>query len=188
MKRAMVLGCILLSGCTFIDQKVKLDPQFNVDESNVGQGKTVGIKVLDEREDSVIGKRSNAMYQGAKITTEQDIVGLFSDMIQDGLKKKGFEPTAYTDGNPASLKVEIRTLEYDTSTGLWTAGNMGKSAVKVIANNGGKEYEKVYRDEQEIRTVWVASQETNSKVINGAVSGVMTEMFDDEELFAFLAE
>ncbi len=127
------------------------------------------------------------MVAGAKITTSQDVVELFSNAIKQGLRQKGFEPIPFEDGRPTDLRVEIRTLDYDVSMGLWTGSNLAKASIKVLAHNAGKTYEKVYRGQGEIRTMWVASQETNAKIINAAVSEVLNKMFADQELLAFLA-
>lgn len=84
---------------------------------------------------------------------------------------------------------ELRTLKYETAVGLWTGGNIGTAAIKVIATNPkGKTYEKSYRGQKEIRTAFVGSQETNAKVINGALNDVIAKIFEDKELMKFLAQ
>jgi uncharacterized lipoprotein YajG len=160
----------------------------NIASSNIGNGKEVALRVLDEREDSGIGKRGTGMIQGARITTEEDIVQLFSDQITEGLKQNSFNVIPYSDQAPVILKVEIRNLDYDSSAGFWTIGNVAKSSLKVLVSANGKTYEKMYRSEEEIRTAFVASQKTNSKIINSSVSQVLGEMFADEELLKFLAQ
>lgn len=112
---------------------------------------------------------------------------LYTDAIQQGLRQKGFEPVPSRGGEPTVMRVEIRSLDYDVSAGLWTAGNHAKSSVKVVANNGDQNYERMYRGQSEIRTAFVASQETNSKIINAAISEVLNRMFEDKELLEFLA-
>jgi uncharacterized lipoprotein YajG len=177
-----------MTSCAFIDQNVKITPSVEVAKSNIGNGRTVGIKVVDEREDSLIGKRGSAYGDAAAIKTDQDMVELFSVEISRGFENKGFEPVPYLEEIPVYVKVEIRSVEYDTSMGLWTAGNMANSAIKVIAYNESKNYEKMYRSQVEIRTAFVASQETNAKIINQAVSDVIEKMFQDEDLLSFLAK
>jgi uncharacterized lipoprotein YajG len=179
MKRVVALFAgVVLTGCTFIDQKVEIQPQLDGPlGGNLGNGKQVGLRVVDEREDFVLGKRGTGMVEGAKITTEQDVRQLFADSIAQGLRQSGFLPILELEGAPTAVRVEIRSLQYDVSMGLWTGSNMGKASIKVLANNAGKTYGHVYRGQKEIRTMWVASQETNAKIINGAVSDVLRNMF-----------
>lgn len=188
MKRSLVIVAVAsLAGCTFIDQKVQIAPQMELAQVDIGHGKKVAMKVVDDREDSVIGKRGTGMVQGAKITTDQDIPQLFTDAITDGLRKKGFIPAPFAESESPNLRVDIRSIEYDVSMGLWTGSNMGKASIKVLAKNGNDTYEKVYRGQSEIRTAFVASQETNAKIINGAITEVLRKMFDDRELMDFIA-
>lgn len=185
---AMMAVAVLFSGCTFIDQKVQIQPELTVAQANIGGGRKVAVKVVDEREDAVLGKRGTGMVEGAKITTEQDMVQLFADLITQALRQKGFEPIPFEESTPTTLRAEIRAIQYDVSVGLWTGSNMAKSTLKVIAKNADKTYEKTYRGQSEIRTMWVASQETNAKIINGAVNEVLRHMFEDAELLSFLAK
>ncbi len=183
---------VLLSGCTFIDQKIKISPQFNIGASDIdigiGKGKKVALDVLDEREDFLIGKRGTGMIRGAKIVTDQDVVEIFNTVIAEGLQHYGFFVVGRSEDVPTKLKVEIRSLNYDVTMGFWTGGNMGKSSLKVVATVNDKIYEKMYRGEKEIRTAFVASQETNSKIINAAVSEVLEAMFRDKQLLEFLSQ
>lgn len=179
---------ILLSGCTFIDQKVKISPHLNIGTADIGKGKKVALDVLDEREDSLIGKRGTGMVRGAKIATDQDVVELFNTAVAEGLQRYGFSVVGRSEDVPTKLKVEIRSLNYDVTMGFWTGGNMGKASLKVVATVNDKIYEKMYRGEKEIRTAFVASQETNSKIINAAVSEVLESMFNDKQLLEFLSQ
>jgi uncharacterized lipoprotein YajG len=185
--KGILVLIILLSGCTFIDQTVKFNPQLNLQAVDIGKGKKIALDVLDDREDSTIGKRGTGMVRGAKISTDEDVVGIFQTAITDGLQKYGFVLAPNSEDVPTKLRVEIRNLNYDVTMGLWTGGNIGKASLKVTAFNGST-YEKMYRGEKEIRTAFVASQETNSKIINAAVSQVLEEMFSDKELLVFLSK
>lgn len=190
MKRACAaLLLISLSGCAYIDQNLRVDPRPTVYQSDMGKGKKVALRVLDDRDDEIIGKRgATQAFGAAKITTDQDLANLLRNVFTEGLQKKGFEPVGPTDSS-LSVKVELRTLAYDTSMGLWTGGNIGKAAVKVIATRpSGETYENTYRNQGEVRTVWIGSQETNSKVVNEALDGALDKAFADSALWEFLAE
>ncbi|MDD4899783.1 MAG: YajG family lipoprotein [Candidatus Omnitrophica bacterium] len=187
-KIGLLLLILSLGGCAYIDQNLCIEPQLQVADANIGQGKKVVLKVIDDRDEQLIGKRGNQFVPGGKISTKQDLAEILEKSMVDGLRKKGFDPVKNDElGN--SLKVELRSLEYNTSMGLWTGGNIGTSVVKITATQpSGKNYEKTYRSQKEIRTAFVGSQETNAKVINGALANTLDKVFEDRELLDFLAE
>lgn len=191
MNRNIVLLLLFfssISGCAYIDQNLKVDPQFSIVPSQLGAGTKVSLLVLDERSDQLIGRRANGYgFASAKIETDQDLTEVLRESISKGLVKKGFVPVG-KDGSPTFMRVELRVLAYDTAVGLWTAGNIGKSTIKVAATSpAGKTYEKTYHGKKEVRTCFIGSQETNSKVINYAFDAAIENIFKDEELMKFLA-
>ena len=188
-KLLVILLPFFLGGCALINQNLRVEPQFSVMQSNIGQGKKVALRVVDDREEQLIGHRVTGYgSKAAKIETKQDLVELLKDSFIKGMRAKGFE-SAEDSSSDTSLKVELRSLTYDATMGFWTGGNIGKAAVKIIATQAsGKTYEKVYRSEKEIRTAFIGSQETNAKVINGALSDVLDKIFSDTELWEFLVK
>jgi len=190
VKGLWVLLCVLsLGGCAYIDQNLRVEPQLTVLQSNVGNGKKVALRVVDDREKQLIGKRADGYgFAAAKISTEQDLAALLKNSFMEGMHKKGFEPVGDNDSN-ILLKVTLRSLSYDASRGLWTAGNIGEATVRIMASQvSGKTFEKTYRSQKEIRTAFIGSQETNAKVVNGALNDVLDKIFADEELWRFLAQ
>jgi uncharacterized lipoprotein YajG len=188
MGLVILLLIISLGGCAYIDQNLRIDPQFTVSSEGIGNGKKIALRVIDDRDKQLIGKRGVQYMPGGKITTKQDLVDVLKGALSDGLRKKGFEPVGVND-SPLSMKGELRSLEYTTSMGLWTGGNIGTAVVKIIATDpSGKTYERTYRSEKEIRTAFVGSQETNAKVVNEALSDTIKKVFEDKELLQFLAQ
>ena len=171
----------------FSDQKALLNPILDVKSENVGNNIQVGVKVLDERPEKILGYRGAAsVSKGGVITTDQEVAEVFSEKIKEGLTIKGFQPTSYSDDISRTLKIEIRSLEYYTSTGFWTGGIHTKASLKAIAQNSGKEYEEYYRGGNEERIMVVPSAEENDNFINIAVSEVLEKLFNDKKLFEFL--
>ena len=187
MRFLAVVVLIFFTGCAYIDQNLRVDPVVSVSSSNIGKGKEIDVEVIDDREDQIIGKRHDGYgLAGAKITTDQDLVDVLKESVYSAFQAKGFHPVS--DKNiTTTVKVQLRSLAYDTAVGLWTGGNIGKATIKVVATNSdGKTFEKNYRGQKEVRTVFVGSQETNAKVINEAFSEAIQRMFEDEELLKFL--
>jgi uncharacterized lipoprotein YajG len=180
---------VLLVGCAYIDQNLRVAPEVTTSTVNIGQGKKVILKVIDDRDEQLIGKRVNGYgMSGAKISNNQDLAEVLKDAVTQGLIKKGFELGKEGDA-AVVMKVSLRTLAYDTAMGFWTGANIGKTVIKVTATNGaGQEYEKSYRSQKEIRTAFIGSQETNSKVVNEAFGEAVSKIFEDQELLNHLVK
>jgi len=70
----------LAAGCAYIDQNLKVAPQHSIAQENIGKGQKVVLRVVDDRDEQLIGKRKNGYgMDGAKISTDQDLVGFLKD-------------------------------------------------------------------------------------------------------------
>jgi len=187
-KLAMFLLVFSLAGCAYIDQNLRVTPQVAIEQENIGNGKQVALRVVDDRDQQLIGKRGVQYFPGGKISTNQDLAEVLKNAFIIGLRRKGFEPVGENDSN-LLIKAELRSLSYETSMGFFTGGNIGTAVLKVIASQpSGKTYEKTYRSEKEIRTAFIGSQETNAKVVNDALADALNKVFEDRELLVFLAQ
>ncbi len=126
------------------------------------------------------------MSAGAEITSTQEIAEIVQRELKSGLEKKGFAVVDFAPSTDPKLTVEVRLLEYSTSTGFWTGGVHIKGSLKAVAMRTGQTYEKMYRSEKEERVVVVPTAETNEKWINDALSEVLRQLFDDTGLMRFL--
>ena len=190
IKDVLLLGCIvLIFGCGYIDQNLMVAPQVSVTKNNIGKGKKIALRIVDDRDDQLIGHRvGDYGMKGAKISTGQDLVEILRNSFVENLKNIGFEPVGEND-DATILRVELRSLSYDTAMGLWTGGNIGKSIIKIVGtNSANKTYEKSYHGQKEIRTVFVGSQETNAKVVNEALAETLNKIFEDRDLWNFLVQ
>jgi uncharacterized lipoprotein len=177
-----------LSGCAFTPQTAEIKPTVQVYASNIGQGKTVGVLVTDERDTQDLGNRGSALIsKAAKISSDQNLAEVFRQAVFDGLKSKSFMPKDLNGAVDRQLKVEIRSLNYSTSTGFWTGGVDTKAAIKAIATASGKSYENIYRSNNEERVVVVPTAEHNSELLNKVVNDVLSKLFEDQALLSTLA-
>lgn len=188
MAAAVVVAAVsVLSGCAFTPQTATINPTVDVASGDVGRGVTVAFRVVDERDSKAIGNRGGAFGKGAKITTTQDVAALVHEQLADGLRKKGFEVTDYSEAASPRLSVELRSLSYGTSVGFWTGGVETQAAIKGVAVRDGRTYEKMYRYDNEKRVVIVPGAGKNEEMINGALKDVLQQFFDDTGMFYHLA-
>lgn len=181
----VLLFSFSLYGCAFNSQKVELAPEVEVAQENFGKGAEVYVSVIDERPSQSLGRRGTAYGAAGEITATTDLAEVIKTQVEDGLIAKGFKVTDNANVERKMI-VEIRQLEYSTSTGFWTGGVHIQGAMKGEAKRGAKSYEKMYRHEKEERVVIVPTANTNSVWINNALAGTLNEIFQDEKLFQFL--
>jgi uncharacterized lipoprotein YajG len=177
-----------LSACAYVPQKAEIKPEMQVYSSDVGQGKSVIVLVTDERDTPDLGHRGGAIGTAATISSDQDLTQVFKQAVFDGLKSKGFAPTDNNTSGGRQLKIEIRSLNYSTSTGFWTGGVDTKGAIKAIVTNSGTSYEKVYRASNEERVVFVPTAKHNADLLNKVVNDILTQLFADQSLLANLVK
>lgn len=182
------IAALVLSGCAFNPQTANISPTVNVAGSEEGNGISVGVQVNDERPSKSLGRRGAAYGAAAEITAAQDIAAIVQREVIAGLNKKGFSATESRENDYTRLVIEVRLLEYSTSTGFWTGGVHIHGALKAVARRGDKTYEKMYRSDKEERVMVVPTAETNEKWINGALSDVLNQLLDDRGLMMFLSQ
>ena len=171
-----------------MSQEANLAPNLSVMGSSEGKGIVVSVRVVDERPTKSLGFRSGGYGKGAEIKSTQDVAIVIQEAIISGLRSKGFDTSDWNMESDPRLNVEVRFLEYTTSTGLWTGGVHVNAAIKIEATNGGEVYEKIYRSENEKRVVIVPGATSNEKQINLVLSDVLNRIFDDQALMNHLAQ
>lgn len=182
----------LVTGCAFTPQTVVIEPTVEIPAGDIGEGRNVSVYVVDERTTTELGRRGTGAMRGAAITTEQDIATVFQTSIVENLNTMGFNATAVTEGtaDPGSslLRVDIRSLDYETSMGFWTGGVHTRGSMKATATRNDHDYDKLYRVDEEKRVMVVPGADSNAQMINATASAILQELFNDVALFRFLAE
>lgn len=181
-----ILLC-LASGCAVNAQTVKLSPVMALSPTDYGGGKEVVLSVVDERPKQAIGNRGSAYGAGAEITSIDDVSEVIREKVGEGLSANGFQVVTGSTPARTSMKVEIRSIDYSTSVGLFTGGVHTRAAFKGICKNGRGEYENLYRQENEERVVVVPTAETNEQWINQAVGQALEKIFRDQKMFECLS-
>ena len=178
----------LIGGCALTPQKVLVNPDVRVIESEAGKGKTVALKVTDTRADKILGYRTTRLDKDSVVLTDSDIAKVVQQKLYEGLKKYGFNVDVLSEDAPRSLKVEVQTLQYSAPTGSWTGGIRILARLKVFVKNGDTTYENLYEIENKERVIIKPSQDKNEELINKTLSDVLQRMLHDQRLIALLAK
>lgn len=189
----LLMGVFVVSvaSCAFKKQEAELNPVVEIATSQIGQGQTVLLKVLDERASKSLGRRGTAYGAAAEITAKEELADIVQQEIAKGLRRKGFTVVdSVSDVATNQLVVEIRTMEYSTSQGFWTGGVHLKGALKGRASkskNSNKNFEQMYRYEREERVAFVPGAKKNERWINEALAETLKKLINDRELLTFLS-
>ena len=176
-----------ISGCVFEAQQVYLNPKVNISEKNIGHNSKIFLKVIDDRDTTTIGHKGSYEGKHAQITSKNSLPVALKQEIVRGLKTYKFKITNNSSNNK-KLTVEIRDLEYTTSSGFSSGGVHIKSYIQVIAQNNGRRIEKRYRTEK-TKSVQIAPNDTtNEKWINETLTETITKLFQDRELMNLLSK
>lgn len=176
-------AAVMVNGCAITSMEAKIRPDISVTESNIGQGRAIGVRVLDERPSQTVGKRAAA---GASIKMEEDLETIYQTALMDGLRRKGFAPEPGEIDGP-NLKVEVRALAYDVSIGWWTGGIETDSAIKAYVNGATENYERLYRASDEDRAVFVPGAKGSNAKLNAVVNETLRSLLEDQKLLEVLA-
>ncbi|MCA0393046.1 MAG: YajG family lipoprotein [Proteobacteria bacterium] len=179
-----VAALCLLSGCAFQKQAVRLQPQIDLSQSNLGSGKLTMVNVADERPRATLGTRG-AGGIGEQLVIEGDLKQIIQDALSDGLRRQGFA----TDGPIENqLRVEIRNLDYAVNTGFWAGKLNVEFLLKGICiKNESRPYEQTYRGEYRTNVQVVQGEEANNNYVNHAVNQAVNALLNDRTLIECLA-
>lgn len=178
----------LLGGCALTPQKVAVNPDVLVMESETGKGKTVALKVTDTHADKILGYRTTRLEKDSIILTDSDIAKVVQEKIYEGLKKYGFSVDVASADAPRLLRVEVKTLQYSAPTGSWTGGIRIIATLNAVVKNGDTTYENLYQITNNETVIIKPSQGKNEELINKTLSDVLQRLLQDQKLIALLTK
>lgn len=189
----VILLSLALAACGHKTQEVEFKPQVTTQASNVGASRTVSLSVVDERPDITLGYRQGTLGRTAGIIrTQQDLPEIVRQAVADGLSRMQFRVVPVGQTADASLKVELRQLEYLGSSTMLTEGALARSALKAIAvrrpgaAGSAYLYERLYRAESEFQSLLPPTADDNRQLLNQILSTTIQQMLGDAELTGFL--
>ena len=178
----------VLGGCAFATQApIHVKPELVAAQNSIGGGKSVLVQVADERPSKNLGTRG-VRGVGSELTVTDDFAATVHDSVSQGLKDRGFAPSASMPADARVLRVEIRDLTYKADMGFWAGTLNVDCALKAICQIGqSRPVEKLFRGEHQESIQVVQGEDANIKYVNDAVSKAVNELLGDPELEQCLA-
>lgn len=186
---SLALSTLLLTGCAFVPENVKLRPKVAYHHSLIGQGKVVSLSVMDTRATNVVGGRASGYGPAAKISLDSEhLVSVVRKAITRGLRANDFKVVASGLPSDARLKIRISSIEYKQRAGFWTGHVDINSSLEGEANKSkGSSYDKIYRYNSTKDVIFTPTAGGDNKNINRAVSQSLSKLLSDKKLLRFLA-
>ena len=118
--RTMVaaLMVLLLAGCAQTSQQLRLAPDAQMDERTIGDGHTVALRVVDEREHARLGQLENRDGEHADLVGTAEVEDVVRQAVEEGLRANGFTVTDWDADASRRLEIRVLDLEHRVSAGV----------------------------------------------------------------------
>ncbi len=185
---AFILSSILLTSCAFTPHDVAITAEVPYTSSSVGDGVTLALQVIDDRDYVVVGKRA-PVIDAADITAKNIIPALERE-LKKGLEAKGFEVLSAQSDADAEFKARLRHFKYF----IWQGRYIGATentwvVINIEAKKRGKAFDRRYRIHmKEPSFFFVSAGTVIDQKLNAVISEVLAKIMRDAELMGFLTQ
>jgi uncharacterized lipoprotein YajG len=179
---------VAVQGCSMAPQTVRLAPQVQVSQSDVGQGKVIGLDVSDARSDKRAGIVGDEKIKFVTIAAEDKSPSAVYREAADALTKLGFKVQPASGASERVLRIELAKLEYQSLKRPFTFDTEAKVTLAAIAENGASRYERKFETEEASTSGSPPSQSEIASTINSQVSQALGDVLADRQLIALLAK
>lgn len=185
MTVAVVLTVLLLAGCAQTGQQLRLAPDAEVDESAIGDGRTVALRVVDEREHPRLGQLENRDGEHADLVGTAEVEDVVRQAVEEGLRANGFTVSDW-DAD-ASRRLEIRVLDLDHRVSAGVSRNVStRIELRSEGHRGESRVSGQARARDSDRITYRPSAEDNQAYLDAVLSRALGRLLN-VELLEFLA-
>ncbi len=177
-----------IQGCALNPQVLLIDPPVKVNESSVGNGRTIGLGVSDARTDKKLGEVGDPNTKMVDVSVEEDPSTAVYGRLQEALAKLGFSVVPYSDAMERTLRVEIRNLQLNSVKTPLTFETELRAAVGARAGNGPEYYDRQFNVRSRKDGAAPPFEKDSTLLVNTAVSQALEDMLADEQLLELLAK
>ncbi len=197
LKIALTLLTIAgLCACANTQHKISIEPELYVRQSNIGGGKKISLKVVDKRSQFAVFRRKAAPKSGLRsslhtvtIVPRSSISDPISRKVRDGLRQSGFRPVPGANaGRRLLLEIVQWKLSYKHHISEAAVHGRIKTAIRVTARNGEKQFKNIYKSSMEKAGRMIVGKFKNELFVNNGLSLALQKIFEDKKLLIFLAE
>jgi uncharacterized lipoprotein len=184
----ILLASAWLVGCAS-PHYLQPEPRRSAEVPRSGDGQSITVVAVDEREDDVIGTRSGAAMSTAIITVEaHQLVPRLQAETERAVRDMGFSPTEETAEGRPTLTLTLERLGYARGESRPVVDEARLEAVLVAeAVNDGTTYTGTYTARRTQGFALRPSKDANTRMIEELLGDALDRAFRDPELGALLA-
>lgn len=181
----LLLTVVLLAACAPTGQVISLSPSGAVDESDVGVGREVAVRAVNDRDRVRLGTAESRITEAEPLVSDRDLAEVVTDAAKEALRRKGFRPVAWNESANRRLTVRIRELDHSVSSSV---PRQVRTRVELSfdAANDGRSLSGSSRSTQTDAVTVRPSPRDNAEYINNAIDGALRNLYNDR-LMDFLA-
>lgn len=176
---------LLLTACALSPQQVTIKPALESNKSNIGEGRTLFVEVVDARESAALGSRGGMYKTTSLITLANDLPAAIRDAATQQFRELGFVVQA-APGASADVRIFVDKLSYSDPE---TSAVGFEVALESVLRVEAKQNRDVYNGRYQVKTnktyATVPGRDRNEEMINEALSGALQRLFNDPKLLAF---
>jgi uncharacterized lipoprotein YajG len=170
---AVIASSILAQGCSLKQQNLHIDPEIKVKAQGIGEGKTLGLRVMDERTDKKLGEVGDPDRKLVDVRVDEDPSPAIFERV---------------DGMDRTLDISVRKLELQSLKQPLTFETELRAEVAAHAVSGSAYYDRQFN----VRTRKVGAappyQKDSTLLVNTALSQALEDLLSDEDLVGLLAK
>lgn len=174
-------------GCSLKPQYLRIDPEVKVKEAQIGDGKTVGLRVSDSRSDKKLGEVGDPDRKMVEVRVEEDPGPAIYERVKQALIRLGFSVEPFNETMDRTLDVQIRNLELQSVKKPLTFDTELRAEVAAHAVNSNEYYDRQFNVRTRKDGAAPPFEKDSTQLVNTAVSQALEDLFADEELLAILA-
>lgn len=183
-RHVLAVASLFLAACAFTPHEVDVTAEAPKTPSTVGNGISVFLQVIDDRESQVVGQRGAGLV-GADITAKQ-VVPVIEQELTLGLQAKGFTVLTKDQPNVIEIEARLRAFKFFIETGLFSGEENTDVAIALEAEDGRDDYDQVYRSNDEEGVFFVPGGDAIDAKLNAGLTQVLTLIMTDQDLIDFL--
>ena len=177
-----------LQGCSLKPQYLRIDPRpVKVQDSQIGNGVTVGLQVTDVRPAKKLGEVGDPDNKMVDVTLEEDPSPRIYERVKEALTKMGFNVVPGLESSDPGLKLELRTLELQSVKTPFTFETELRAEVAAHANKGNNYFDRQFNVRTRKDGAAPPFEKDSNVLVNTAMSQALEDLLSDEQLLNTLA-
>jgi uncharacterized lipoprotein len=177
---------LLLTACAQSPQAIRVVPNFSAPIAQDGRNSPVNVRVSDNRQNKVLGSRGGTYRDTSVITIANNLSLAVEKPLAKHMAAMGYD-TDSLSVDTLDLHVIFDSLVYNHPIEKEVGHDMEMLAsVNVEARRGNEHYEGRYRVKRKQKFFNAPNESRNAELVNELVVEVLSSMFEDPKLVAFL--